>query len=67
MHLLLDSLACPYLDKTKRAELLRDSWNKIGTNFGSISAEESEALTDEIQLQHWFVRWDGVDLLNSVC
>lgn len=66
VHLLLDSLACPYLDRIKRAKLLRASWGKIGTNLGSISVAEAEALIDEIQQQHWFVRWDGVDLLNMI-
>ena len=66
MHLLLDSLACPYLDRAERAELLRASWTKIGANLGNISIAEAEALIDEVQQQHWFVRWDGIDLLNMI-
>ena len=66
VHLLLDFLACPHLDRIKRAELLRASWNRIDINLGSISVAEAEALIDEIQQQHWFVRWDGVDLLNMI-
>ncbi|MEQ8823942.1 MAG: antiviral reverse transcriptase Drt3b [Filomicrobium sp.] len=66
VHLFLDSLACPYLDRVKRAELLRASWNRIGANMGEISVAEAEALVDEIQQQHWFVRWEGVDLLNMI-
>jgi hypothetical protein len=66
VHLLLDSLACPYLDRVKRAKLLRASWNRIGKNFGNINVAEAEALVDEIQQQHWFIRWDGLDLLNMI-
>lgn len=66
VHLLLDTLACPYLDRAKRADLLRAAWTRIGTNSGSISAKEAKALIDEIQQEHWFVRWEGVDLLNMI-
>ena len=34
--------------------------------MGTISAVEAETTVDEIQQQHWFVRWDGVDLLNMI-
>jgi hypothetical protein len=63
---MLDSLACPHLDRARRAKLLRASWNRIGTNSGNITVVEAEALIDEIQQQHWFVRWDGIDLLNMI-
>ncbi|MFP7674274.1 hypothetical protein ACG74X_13080 [Marivita sp. S0852] len=66
VHLLLDTLACPYLDRAKRAKLLRASWNRIGANPGNITVAAAEALIDEIQQQHWFVRWDGIDLLNMI-
>ena len=66
VHLFLDTLACPHLDRAKRAQLLRDSWNGIGANLGYISVAEAEALIDEVQQQHWFVRWDGIDLLNMI-
>lgn len=66
VHLLLDSLSCPHLEKTKRAELLQTAWTKMGSSVGSINATEAEALVEEIQQQHWFVRWEGVDLLNMI-
>ena len=65
VHLLLDALACPHIKRAKRAKLLRASWNKIGSN-DNISASEADATVAEIQQQHWFVRWDGVDLLNMI-
>ncbi|MBS1087214.1 antiviral reverse transcriptase Drt3b [Gluconobacter sphaericus] len=66
VHLLLDTLACPYLDQIKRADLLRDSWSRMGSNLGTLSTAEAKTLIDEIQQQHWFVRWEGVDLLNMI-
>ncbi|ETD82039.1 hypothetical protein U716_10250 [Rhodobacter capsulatus B6] len=66
VHLLLDSLACPHIDRAKRARLLQASWSRIGADLGNISVAEAEALIDEIQQQHWFVRWDGIDLLNMI-
>ena len=66
VHLLLDSLAFPHVDRTKRAKLLRASWNRVGANLGNISVIDAETLIDEIQQQHWFVRWDGVNLLNMI-
>lgn len=65
-HLLLDTLACPYIERDERAMLLRRSWNKISPSMGVISIAESKVVVDEIQKQHWFVRWDGVDLLNMI-
>lgn len=66
VHLLLDALACPHIENAKRAELLRDVWKSISPNMGAISKVEAETTVAEIQQQHWFVRWDGVDLLNMI-
>ncbi len=66
VHLLLDALACPYIENGKRAELLRKSWREMENDMGEISLAEAEAMVGEIQQQHWFVRWDGVDLLNMI-
>jgi hypothetical protein len=66
VHLLLDSLACPYIEKTSRAELLRNAWGNISPDMGNISVTEAEAIVEEIQQHHWFVRWDGFDLLNMI-
>nr|WP_321461060.1 antiviral reverse transcriptase Drt3b [uncultured Cohaesibacter sp.] len=66
VHLLLDTLACPFLEKAKRAKLLRACWGKIIPNTGNINATEAESLVEEIQQQYWFVRWDGVNLLNMI-
>ena len=66
VHLLLDSLSCPHIEKAKRAKLLQDSWKKMGSSIGNINVAEAEALVEEIQQQHWFVRWDGIDLLNMI-
>ncbi|MDE2911572.1 MAG: RNA-directed DNA polymerase [Paracoccaceae bacterium] len=69
VHLLLDILACPYIDRAKRAELVRDVWPTLKSHHsgvGSISKSVSLELVDEIQRQHWFVRWENIDLLNMI-
>jgi len=66
VHMLLDIFACPYIEKAKRVKLLRASWKKMGSSLGNINAAGADALVEEIQQQHWFVRWDGVDLLNMI-
>lgn len=73
VHLLLDVLACPYIDKPKRAELLSEVWNRLRSDVwkselgkDEISAAQAEAVVVEFELQHWFVRWDSVDLLNMI-
>jgi len=65
VHLLLDSLTCPYIKKSERAELLRDVWkSKLG--WDEISVAQAEDLVAEIEPNYWFVRWGGVDLLNMI-
>jgi hypothetical protein len=73
VHLLLDVLACPYIDKPKRAELLSEFWNRLRSNVwkselgkDEISAAQAEILVAEIETHHWFTRWDSVDLLNMI-
>jgi len=66
VHLLLDALACPHIDPTKRAKLLVKSWKRMGANMSRITEVEAKEVVLEIQQQHWFVRWDGIDLLNMI-
>lgn len=69
VHMLLDLLACPQIDRAKRSQLLVDAWQKLkerNTSIGDLSLAASEQLVDEIQEQHWFVRWEDVDLLNMI-
>lgn len=69
VHLLLDLLACPHIDIVKRGQLLRNVWPKLkerNAGIGSLSKAASEQLACEIQKQHWFVRWENIDLLNMI-
>lgn len=38
----------------------------MGSSLGNINVAGANALVEEIQQQHWFVRWDSVDLLNMI-
>lgn len=66
VHLLLDSLSCPHIETSLRADLLMSVWGSLSSNMGTISKSEAEQTVSEIELQHWFVRWDGIDLLNMI-
>ena len=69
VHLLLDILACPYVDRSRRGQLIRDVWPKLGkrrAGIGRITKSRAEQLADEIQKQHWFVSWEDIDLLNMI-
>lgn len=69
VHLLLDILACPHIERTKRAKLVRGIWPTLKAQhsaIGTITTASSLQLVDEIQKQHWFVRWEDIDLLNMI-
>ena len=68
-HLLLDLLACPYIKASKRENLLVAVWPKLTRDQsgpGIISRREARQVVSEIEQQHWFVRWDGIELLNMI-
>lgn len=69
VHLLLDILACPHIERSKRAKLVREIWPTLKAQhsaIGGINIASSLELVDEIQAQHWFVRWQDIDLLNMI-
>lgn len=69
VHLLLDVLACPHIDVSARSQLLQEVWPKLKehhSGIGDISKAVSVSLVQEIQQQHWFVRWENIDLLNMI-
>lgn len=68
-HLLLDLLACPFVDPPKREKLLFDIWpilRRTHNNIGKIRKRDARKIVREIEKQHWFVRWEGIDLLNMI-
>ena len=68
-HLLLDLLACPFIVKNKRVKLLRDVWGVLKrdhNDLGNMTIKLAGQVVSEIQSKHWFVRWEGFDLLNMI-
>ncbi len=68
-HLLLDLLACPHIDATKRGELLMGVWpilNRRNSAIGTINKETACKITREMEKTHWFVRWKGIGLLKMI-
>lgn len=68
-HLALDLLACTFVSKAKREQLLVDIWPKLLSSngaLGTITNAKAKQLVKEIETQHWFVRWDGIDLLSMI-
>ena len=68
-HMLLDLLACPFIDVTKREKLIVDVWptlKKTHTEIGSINKALAHRIVLEIEESHWFVRWTGIGLLDMI-
>ena len=68
-HLFLDLLACPFIEVGERARLLKAVWptlSRNGSGLGKISDSVAEETVSEIEGEHWFVRWEGVELLNMI-
>lgn len=68
-HLLLDLLSCKFITRQKREKLLRDAWPRLlqfDNSMGQITISQAAEVIEEIQQQHWFTRWNGVDLLNMI-
>ena len=66
-YLLLDLLSCPFIPNEDRAKLLLDVWPILKKEFskiGKISSVKACQIVEEIEKQHWFVWWQGIDLLN---
>ena len=68
-HLLLDLLACPFIVKKERSKLLKDVWpvlKREHNDLGNINIKQAAQVVTEMQSKHWFVRWEGFDLLNMI-
>ena len=68
-HLFLDLLACPFIDTKDRVRLLIDVWpvlKRDHNDLGNINNKRAGQLVSEIESMHWFVRWEGFDLLNMI-
>ena len=68
-HLLMDLLSCPFVPLDERAILLVEIWPKLRQEqprIGAITRKGAGQLVTEIEKQHWFVQWQGIDLLNII-
>ena len=68
-HLLQDLLACPFIDANERATLLKNVWRVLKpdhNDLGNITNNLAWQVVGEIESKHWFVRWEGFDLLNMI-
>ena len=69
VHLLLDLLACSFVEASEREKLLKAVWPALKRDhngLGNIGGRMAVEVVSEIERQHWFVRWEGVDLLNMI-
>lgn len=71
VHLLLDLLSCPFVDKLWKKTQLKRLWpelKEMSPDLGDIEMRDLGKLISEFEAQYWFVRWDGVrfqDLLEK--
>lgn len=63
-HLMLDLVCCPHIDKSLRMDLVRRIWLQFG--FGPIGVKRLNVIVSEMESEHWFVKWTGIDLLNMI-
>jgi len=63
-HLVLDVLACPYLDANWRLQLLSDLRSVCSLpnkNLAGLNADLAE-----FEASPWFVRWNSLDMINMI-
>jgi hypothetical protein len=62
-HFMLDLVACPYLERPFRREVLISLFKGLGVSYGTFF---SYVLVAEIEENPWFVNWKQIDLLNHL-
>lgn len=63
-HLALDLLACPHLDKVKRASFFNRLRKSVGLPI--ISVADSQVAVEACEATPWFVNWQETDLLRLI-
>ena len=69
IHLLLDILSCPYVPKDSKVDLLRKSWpalKEVDSELIKFDNSSANSIVNECESMHWFVNWDGINLLNLI-
>jgi hypothetical protein len=63
-HLLLDMLACPFVEKSVRSNFAKALWKTLFHNMPTDI--EVEALQNDFAKYPWFTSWDSAEILNSL-
>ena len=63
-HLALDILACPYIEKAKRADLLQGL--RLRMSLSAINQAEALAAVESFEAAPWFVQWGTANLLHMI-
>jgi hypothetical protein len=63
-HLALDVLACPHIEKARRAALFNELRSQVGLPV--LSAADSAAAIDAFEANPWFVDWKDLNLLRMI-
>ncbi len=63
-HIVLDVMACPYVNQSLRLEVLAALQSDLQLPQGTIA--EQNACIQEIEANPWFVNWQEIDLLNHL-
>lgn len=64
LHLLLDTLACPYLEVEFRRSILQVAMDQLSLDIPT--PQELDNLLAEFLTHSWFVDWTGINLLTMV-
>jgi hypothetical protein len=63
-HLALDLLACPYLERDRRASFFNNLRKKVGLSV--LPKADALAAVEACESTPWFVNWRETDLLNLI-
>ncbi|MFT6348506.1 MAG: hypothetical protein ACJAYB_001514 [Psychromonas sp.] len=65
IHLALDIIGCPYVDKTNRVHLLKRIYGEY-IKSKNPSEQEINNYIDELEGTYWFVKWKGLDIKKLI-
>lgn len=63
-HLALDILACPHIDRNRRAHLFNELRKQVG--LAPVSAADGTAAMEAFERNPWFVDWKNLSLLRMI-
>lgn len=63
-HLVLDILACPYLDESYQTDLISRLY--LSLHLPKLSVEEAKVLRKKFLRFQWFTTWQSMDIVNTL-